>query len=240
MGAIVGYLFFGGIGADEFGSPTLLTYILNSTVSVVGGLIAGCAAIPLVTEMVLNKRKKQLNTQFRDMLEALSTSLSAGKNVTDAFRAALDDMCIQYESDAFIVIELEAILSGVESNVNIEDLLEDFGKRSGNDDIYSFANVFEICYRKGGNINDTVRNTHEILSEKMEIADDIETTVASNKMEQNIMIVIPVALIAVIKFMSPDFARNFSSPAGIISSVIAITLFVIAYFVGKRVLSIKI
>jgi tight adherence protein B len=240
IGAVVGYLFFGGIGADEFGTPTLLTYILNSLASLIGGAIAGYAAIPLVTELIFNRRKKQLSTQFRDMLEALSTSLSAGKNVTDAFRAVLEDMRIQYESDAFIIIELEALLSGIDSNVNIEDLLVDFGERSGNDDIKSFANVFEICYRKGGNINDTVRNTHGILSGKMEIADDIETTVASNKMEQNIMIVIPIALIGIIKFMSPDFAKNFASPAGIISSVIAIVLFVIAYLVGKRVLNIKI
>ena len=30
VGAMVGYLFYGGIGVDEFGNPTTLTYVLNT------------------------------------------------------------------------------------------------------------------------------------------------------------------------------------------------------------------
>jgi tight adherence protein B len=240
VGATVGYLFYGGIGVDEFGDPTQVTYICNIVICTIVGLIGGKIILPIMTKRILNGRKKKLNVQFRDMLESISTSLGAGKNVTDAFRNVLDDMKIQYEEDAFIIQEIQAILSGIDNNVNVEDLLKDFGERSGNDDIKSFANVFEICYRKGGNIANTVRNTHEILSEKMEIAEDIETTVASNKMEQNIMIIMPIALIGIIKFMSPEFGANFVTPMGLISSTIAIGLFVAAYFVGKQVLDIKI
>ena len=71
------------------------------------------------------------------------------------------------------------------------------------------------------------------------IAEDIETLVTSNKMEQNIMIVMPIALIGVIKMMSPEFAANFVTPTGIISTTVSIVIFVVAYFVGKAVLDIK-
>ncbi|MCL1891637.1 MAG: hypothetical protein FWG00_06510 [Coriobacteriia bacterium] len=240
VGAAVGYLFYGGIGVDEFGRPTLLTIILDVVICGTLGVIAGIGIQPIVTKSIIAKRKKTLALQFRDMLEALSTSLSSGKNVTDSFNAVLEDMRIQYEEDAFIINELEAILAGVNSNINIEELLVDFGERSGNDDILSFGNVFEICYRKGGNINDTVRGTHDVLSEKMGIAEDIETTVSANKLEQNIMIIMPIALIGVIKLMSPEFSNNFVTPAGIISSTVAILFFVIAYFIGRRILDIKV
>ena len=115
-----------------------------------------------------------------------------------------------------------------------------FGVRSGIEDIVSFANVFKICYRKGGNIKDTIRSTHNILSDKMEINEDIETIVTSNKTEQNIMIMMPVMLIAMIKMMSPDFAANFTTVSGILSTTVAIVMFVAAYFVGKAVLNIKV
>ena len=36
VGAAVGYLFYGGIGKDEFGNPTLLTWILDISIS--GGI----------------------------------------------------------------------------------------------------------------------------------------------------------------------------------------------------------
>ena len=159
--------------------------------------------------------------------------------MVDSFHAVYDDMRIQYEEDAFIVKELEVILSGMANNFAVEDLMEDLGNRSGNDDIVSFANVFRISYRKGGNLKDTINTTHSILSDKMEIKEEIETMVSASKMEQTVMIFMPVGLIGIMKSMSPDFAANFATPAGIASTTIAIALFIVSYFVGRKILNIK-
>jgi tight adherence protein B len=53
------------------------------------------------------------------------------------------------------------------------------------------------------------------------------------------MIAMPIGLIALIKMMSPEFAANFVSASGIIATTIAIAIFIVAYFVGREVLSIK-
>ena len=238
-GAVVGYLFYGGIGKDEFGQATTVTLVLNILIPTVVGLIAGKLFLPVRVKAIIAKRKGEVNRQFRDLLAAFSTSLGAGKNVNDSFFNVYEDLKIQYDADAYILKELEIIISGIHNNIAIEDVLEDFGNRSDNDDIKSFANVFKISYRKGGNIKDIIRNTHSILSDKMEIAEDIETLVTSNKMEQNIMILMPIALIGIIKLMSPEFAANFVTPTGIISTTISIAIFVVAYFIGKSVLDIK-
>ena len=240
VGAAVGYLFYGGIGKNQYGDPTPLTWVLNITIPTIVGSIAGCLYVPMRTKTIIEKRKNELNHQFRDMLDSLTTSLGAGKNVNDSFVSVYEDLKVQYDSDAYILKELEIVISGIHNNIAIEDVLEDFGRRSDNDDILSFANVFKISYRKGGNIKDVIRNTHEILSDKMAIAEDIETLVTSNKMEQNIMIIMPIALIGVIKMMSPEFAANFVTATGILSTTVSIVIFVIAYFIGKSVLNIKI
>lgn len=240
IGAVVGYLFYGGIGKDEFGEPTVLTYILNVVISCSVGIAAGVMFLPIRTKQIITKKQSALKSQFRDMLESLTTSLGAGKNVTDSFKTIYDDLKVQYEEDAYILKELEIIISGMANNIDVEDILEDFGRRSGIGDIESFANVFRICYRKGGNIKDTIRSTHEILSDKMEIAEDIETVVTGSKNEQNIMVVMPILLIGMIKLMSEDFANNFTTPTGIISTTVAIGMFVASYFIGKAVLNIKV
>lgn len=239
-GAAVGYLFYGGIGVDEFGNPTQLTMVLNIMIPLITGLLAAKLFLPIRVNQIKNKRVRQLKIQFRDMLEALTTSLGAGKNINDSFIAVYSDMLIQYPEDAYIVKEIELINSGVQNNVAIEEILLDFGNRSGIDDIISFANVFNISYRKGGSIKDVIRNTHLILSDKMDIAEEIETIVTSNKMEQTIMTFMPIALIAVIKLMSPEFGAKFVSATGVIATTIAIGMFVLAYFVGREILDIKI
>lgn len=240
VGAAVGYLFYGGIGKDEFGNPTTLTNVLNILIPSVVGTLAGILFLPMRRDQIIAKQKQKLNSQFRDMLEGLNTSLGAGKNVVDSFKAVYDDLKVQYDEGTYILNELEVILSGISNNIDIEDLLMDFGVRSDNDNISSFANVFKICYRKGGNIKETIRSTHEILSDKMEINEDIETIVTSNKNEQNIMVIMPIALIGVIKLMSPEFAANFTTPSGILSTTIGIVIFVAAYYIGKIILDIKV
>lgn len=240
VGALVGFLFYGGIGKDSYGNATVLTYILDAVFSIGFGTIAGKLFIPMRTEQIISGRKKKLKSQFRDMLDGITTSLGAGNNIMFAFTAVYNDLQVQYPADAFIVKELEVILSGMQSNFRIEDMLEDFGKRSGVDDIESFANVFRVCNRKGGNIQDVIRNTHEILSQKMKMNEEIETTISGSKMDQNIMIILPIALIAIIKLMSPEFGSYFASAAGIVATTVAIGLFITAYLVGKSIMNIKV
>ncbi len=159
IGAVVGYLFYGGLGRDEFGQRTTLSWILDISIPGIVGLVAGRIFVPARTKQIRDKNARTLNSQFRDFLEAFNTSIGAGKNVVDSFHAVYDDMRIQFEEDAFIVKELEVILSGMANNFDVEDLMEDLGNRSGNDDIVSFANVFRISYRKGGNLKDTINTT---------------------------------------------------------------------------------
>ncbi len=240
VGASVGYLFYGGIGKDEYGNPTMVTNVMNIIVIVTVGTLAGKMFLPIRQNQIINKRRKMLSNQFRDMLDGITTSLGAGNNVLNSFNAVYNDLKVQYDEGAYIIKELEIILSGVHSNFNIEDLLADFGKRSGVDDIESFANVFKICYRKGGNIKDVIQNTHAIISQKMEMQEDIETTLSGNKMDQMIMIVMPIALIGIIKMMSPEFGANYATLTGVASTTIAIVFFVAAYYIGKTIMDIKV
>ena len=53
------------------------------------------------------------------------------------------------------------------------------------------------------------------------------------------MIMMPIALIGIIKVMSPEFAENFVSFSGIVATTIAIILFVAAFFVGRKITDIK-
>ena len=240
VGAAVGYLFYGGLAKNEFGDPTTMTWILNVVISSIVGIVAGILFIPIRTKQILKKKQNDLKLQFRELLDALATSIGSGKNVVDSFKAARDDLRVIYSEETSIIKELDVILDGITNNVDVEKSLLDFGIRSGLDDIISFANVFETCYRKGGNIKDVIKNTQQIITEKMEVEMEIQTIVAGAKNEQMIMTVMPIALIAIIKMMSPEFASNFATPSGIISTTIAVVMFIVAYFVGNIVLAIKI
>lgn len=240
VGAAVAYLFYGGIGKDDYGNATIVTYICDIVIMALFGFIAARLFIPIRKEQIIAERKKKLRTQFIDLLDSLATSISSGKNVPNAFIAAREDLLVQYQPDAFIVQEVDNIISGIQNNIDVGSMLLNFGERSGIQDIRTFGRVFETAYSKGANLKDVVRNSHVILSNKCEIEAEIETKVASNKNEQNIMIIMPVILILMIKMAGSDFAANFTTPTGILCTTIAIGTFVGAYLLGRKILNIEV
>ena len=240
VGAACGYLFYGGIGKDEFGDPTQITKILNIVIPSIVGCVTGYLFLPIRVNQIIDKRRRMIKTQFRDMLESLSTSLNSGKNVTDAFLAVQQDLSMQYDEDAFIQNELRVIISGIRNNQDIEVLLYDFGRRTGVKDIIMFASIFRISYRKGGNIKEIIKNTNDIMRDKFDIQEDIETSMTSGKSELRMMMAMPVLMIGRFKGMSPDFGANFTTPAGIMSTTISLVIYGVAYFIGSKIMDIKV
>ncbi len=240
VGAGVAYLFYGGIGKDDYGNATAVTYICDIAVMAAVGFAAGRLFLPIRREKIILDRKRELREQFIDLLDSLATSVSSGKNVPNAFAAAREDLLVQYQPDAYIVQEVDNIISGIQNNVDVGSMMINFGERSGIRDIRTFGRVFETAYSKGANLKDVIRNSHLILSSKCEIESEIETKVASSKNEQLIMIVMPIILVAMLKLSGGDFARNFTTPTGILCTTVAIGAFVGAYFLGRKILKIEV
>ena len=207
-------------------------------VSLIAGIAFGFAFIPLRTKQVAKKRQSRLLLQFRSLMDALATSIGAGKNMYDAFAAASDDLSMQFSPTSDIVQEVKYIQIGLQYNLQIEDLLLNFGERSGLQDIQNFANVFSTSYRKGGNMKDVIRNTAAIIGDKIEIQMELDTMVAGQKNEQNIMLVMPVVFVFLLKNMGGELV-DLSSPIGVVSVTVALIIFVAAYFISKKILDIK-
>lgn len=207
--------------------------------SLIAGCIVGAICIPIYHKSYLDKRKKNLTLQFRDMLESLSASIGAGSNIQDAFQAAYQDMVVQYTEDGYIAKEIAIIMSGLQNNIAIENLLMDFGQRSGIEDIMSFADVFETCYRKGGNIKEVIMSTYHIISDKIEVQLEIKTMVSSKTSEQNLMLVMPVVLVLMLKTMAGDMI-DLNSPTGRMSTTVAMVIFAVSYLMSKKILDIKV
>ena len=240
IGAAVAYLFYGGIGKDEYGNATTVTYVSDIVIMTVVGIVSALVFLPVRRDQIIAQRRLKLRAQFIDLLDSLASSISAGKNVPGAFMSAREDLLVQYQPDAYIVMEVENIISGIQNNINVGAMLINFGERSGISDIRTFGRVFETAYAKGANLKEVVRNSHVILSNKCEIEAEIETKVASNKNEQNIMIIMPIILVGMLKMSGGDFSANFTTPMGILCTTIAIGAFVGAYFLGRKILNIEV
>lgn len=203
------------------------------------GTIAGIIGIRIYNKHLLEKRKKQLLIEFKDLMEALSTSYSAGNNTMAAFQDSYNDLVNTYGEKADIVKEVELILAGLRNGYNIQSLLKDFAVRSELEDIANFADVFEISSIYGANIQRVVGETRTMINEKIEIEQEIEMQLNSGKNELNILMVLPFVIVAV---MNSDSSMSVAgnSHSNILIKIIALFIFGIAYFIGKKIVKIEI
>ena len=223
IGAVVSHLFF-----------------YNVVVTVAAAVLAGFLAQGIYQENRLEKRKKELLLQFKDLLESLTASYSAGKNTLDSFRDAWSDLEQIYGDQADISRELAIIVTGMENNINIEDLLTNFASRSGLEDVESFADVFRVSLRQGANIKDIIASTRDVINDKIEIEMEIQTILAGNKNELNIMMVMPLVILVSLGGMGSDMTAAANTPVNIVIKLIALGMFYLAYRLGRRFTDIQI
>lgn len=236
-GGLAGLVFYGGLFKVE-GEATLATYISNVVVFVLIGGIAVKVFLPALNTSLKTKRQKKLQQQFMNMMEAISTSLSSGNTLQDSVYNAAKDLQNQYDSGELIIVELNEMVSGIANGRTLEEMMLNFGQRSANEDIVNFANVISNCYRLGGNFGDVVRHTREIIGDKVAVSDEVETKLASNRLQLNVMSLMPIAVVAMLKLTNDGFAENLGSLLGVMVTTFAIAIFVAAYFWGQKIIKI--
>lgn len=206
-------------------------------------LLAGAAVgffIPrYYQEYKRRSRLVQLRIQFKDLLESLAASYSAGRNTQDAFTDALADMTSIYEAKSDIVKEIQIICAGISNNIQIEALLLDFAARSGLEDVLSFANVFEVCNRQGSDMKRVVSDTRNIINDKIEIEMEIETMLSGNKNELNIMMIMPIIIVFSLSSMGSGTIVS-NTPVNLVVKLICLGIFGLAYVMGRKIVDIKI
>jgi tight adherence protein B len=194
------------------------------------------------TKEIIRKRKNELSLQFREALYSIAASLSAGKSIEAALRDAQQELSLQYpEEGTYIILELEQMNKRLEMNETMEQVLADFADRSHLEDILNFAEVFIICKRTGGNLVQVVKNTAEIISDKIDVRQEINLLLTEKKLEHKILNLMPVFIILMLSTSAEEFmAPVFTEPLGRAAMTLALLLFAAAYFISAKIMNIEV
>lgn len=187
------------------------------------------------------KRERELKKQFLDGIRLMATALQAGYSPENALGEAIKELKKIYVSGSYIVQEFQQMEVQIAVSRNLEVLLMDFGRRSGIDDIQSFAEVFLTAKRSGGDLLAIIRNTISCIQQKQETLQEIETCLAGKVMEQKIMSLIPLMILAYMKIASPEFLDvMYGNTAGTAIMGICLGIYGAAYIWGRKIVNIEV
>lgn len=217
----------------------------NVILSVIIALIIAPSFEKEFARSTVKKRKKKLRTQFCDMLEAMSVAARAGNNELKSLESAYNDLKMTYNEKADIIREMQGIISRNRNGIPLRVLFKDFGERSGVDDIKSFGEIYEIIEGRSDRFSDIIKQTQQIISDKIEIEEEIETVLTAPKNENKIMLVMPVLLILLLGggdgggFLEWLYAKE-TAFFGAIVITVCVGMFIAAYLIGQKMTDIEV
>lgn len=189
----------------------------------------------------LEERKKQLSQQFLDAMRVVSTALLAGLSAENAWREAQKEIEVLYGKEAIMFCELQEMNQSIRLSVPVEKVLDEFAQRTGIEDIVSFAEVFLFAKRCGGDFVKIIEHTTEHMRSKLETEQEIDVLIAAKRLEQKIMNLVPIFILAYLRISSDGYLDVlYSNWLGRIFMCICLIAYVFAIFIAKRVMAIKI
>ena len=222
------------------GFAVLFIFYKILLLSVIGGAIYGVVNIFVSGKNAVVKRKNKLRVQFFDLLESMSVAMKAGNPPSMALESAKGDLSLIYPENSDIITELNIITGKFNNAVPLSEIFSDFARRSGLEDIAGFASVYATIEGKSNRPNEIVRETQQIIADKMEIEMEIDTMMAAAKAEVNIMLVLPLLILGIISYAGAGFMDViYSGAPGRIVATGGLIVFIVSYILARIFSNVK-
>ena len=186
-------------------------------------------------------RKKRIHYQFKEALNALQIGISAGYSLDNAVRETRKDLERIYGKTAEMTMEFSYMEVQLKHSIPLEELLYDLGMRSRVEDVLNFSDILVQSKRMSGNMKEILQKCITSMEERIQVKKEIDTMLASKKMEQKIMSIIPLGIILYMRITSPGFLDVlYDTTAGVCVMTFCLALYLFAFFWGVRLTDIEV
>lgn len=223
------------------GFAVLFIFYKIILLSIFGGAVIGFIYIFVAAQNSIQKRLNRLRVQFFDLLEAMSVAMRAGNPMMKALESARNDLELIYAQTSDIIVELDIIIQKFHNAVPLSEAFSDFAARSGLEDIASFASIYATIEGKSSRADEIVRETQQIIADKMAIEMEIDTLMTSAKSEVNIMLFMPLVILGVIGYAGAGFMDAiYTTAVGRLVATGGFIVFIISFILARKFSNIKV
>lgn len=204
------------------------------------GAIVGLYVFRIEKKRYEGKRRRRLLLEFKNMINAMQSSLEAGNSIERALISSGGDMQDLYGSKSVMVREIRIIEKKLRLNIPLEKSMAEMAEKLDISEIYDFVEIISTIKRTGGNAVKIIRNTVEKLTEEIELDAELEVMVAAKKMEQQIMVFMPALIVIFLRITTEGFLSPlYGSPLGILIMSVVLSINVGADYLGRRIVEIR-
>lgn len=184
-----------------------------------------------------------MNLQLREAMFTLSSSLLAGASLQRAIERSVPDLerIFHNAKDAPIIQEFRRMADDLRMGYALEETMIAFRDRVQLEDVDDFVNATLITKRRGGNLTEVLSNISKIISEKIEIKNEILVLTASKRMESKILSIMPIGIVVCLSLLSPEYmSPMYGSLIGRVLLFTGFLLIGLNYIVSRKIVKIEV
>ena len=153
----------------------------------------------------IKRQKKRYLIAFKELLYALASNLRVGYSVENAWKRMRKDLQLLYPEDEALMKDIREVEESLELHIPIEVAIERMSKKQELEEVQSFSEVLSTARQSGGNLVHMMDKTAEVIAEKIEVEQEIQTILSGKKLEQKIMCGMPVLMLLYLRVTNPTY-----------------------------------
>ncbi|MDD6332144.1 MAG: type II secretion system F family protein [Clostridium sp.] len=189
----------------------------------------------------IKQQKKCYLIAFKELLYALASNLRVGYSVENAWRRMRKDLQLLYPEDEALMKDIREVEESLELHIPIEVAVERMSKKQELEEVQSFSEVLSTARQSGGNLVHMMDKTAEVIAEKIEVEQEIQTILSGKKLEQKIMCGMPVLMLLYLRVTNPIYLEPlYHNGLGIILMTGCLIGTLLAAYWGNRLVGIEV
>ena len=185
-------------------------------------------------------RRMKLEEEFLHGIGVLNSALQAGLSMENAWGEVERETKLMYGVSSEFYLAMKEMNQKVAHNSPIEKLFLEFAYKSKLEDMIQFGELLEFGKRSGSNWRKIIDNTVIQMTERQAAKQQIEVMVAEKRLEQRIMNILPLGLLAFLQVSASDYmAVLYHNWLGGIVMTIFLALYIVAIMYSKKLLKVQ-
>ena len=187
------------------------------------------------------KKEQEFREQFRVSIQTMASALNVGYSVENALRETARDLKPLFRKDSRIRKEFERMIHQLDMNQPVEQVMNDLAARVSQEDVENFVTVFAAAKRTGGDSIAILKSAVRDISDKIEAEKEIQTLLASKKLEFQVMCIIPFGILFYMRMAFPDFMKVlYGNLGGAALMTGCLLIYAAAYRMGEKLVDIEV
>ena len=180
--------------------------------------------------------RRKLTLQLRDYLLSVTAFLRAGYALENAMSGAEKEMVTMHGEESLIAREARQMSREVGLHVSAEAIWRSFGERTGLPEGLRLSRIFAVAKRQGGDYLPVLAAMVRAMEAKRSLREEIETLLASQRLEYLIMCLVPAGILFYLNMTAPELTAYLYRGSGRLVMLGALALYLTAVLLGEKIL----